>query len=353
MNRISAAGNLTIEMNPENWRLIANGGGQEQILLEASPGQPLRYLPVFAQKRRLPESGALAGGQIQRVVLGWSQQDEAWHLGLMLDPELAQARGSRWCEIARWPDPDTTVFGDIANRAGRSLATTLQRPFNYLPPQPIEAAPPPPPPLPELPLHFDQWTLQKTDALEFVRAPGWTRARLLRMIWYGLLVIVYAALSLLTLQGKIALPKPEFLPYLGLAVAALLAGAVLYTAYQLLAAPDRIRIDSTRAISGRRGSSQRWRLEAADYQAVYVTQVIGKKGKQQIAQYGEINLLLVNGGFRHLISTGESPEPLQGNGGGDLLIELKPEDVHTDLQAAGLHMAQALGVPCWYDRRGK
>ncbi len=353
MNRISAAGNLTIDINTDYWRLIANGGGQEQILVEASPGQPLRYLPTFAQKRRLPESGVLAGGQIQRVVLGWSQQDEAWHLGLMLDAELTQARGSRWCEIARWPDPDATVFGEIANQAGRSLAMAVQRPFNYLPPQPREAAAPAPPPLPELPLHFDQWTLQKTGALEFVRDAGWVRARLLRMIWYGLLAIVYVALSLLTLQGKIALPKPEFLPYLGLAVAVLLVGAVVYTAQRLLSTPDRIHIDAARVVSGRRGRRVRWQLQPADYQAVYVSQIIGKKGRTHIAQYGEINLLLVNGSFRLLMTTGENPEPLQNDAGGDLLIELKQEDVHTDLQAAGLYVAQALGVPCWYDRRGK
>ena len=59
----------------------------------ANTGQPIKYLPVFAHKRRLPDTGRLPLDSIQRVVLGWSHEDESWHLGLLLGPELAEARG--------------------------------------------------------------------------------------------------------------------------------------------------------------------------------------------------------------------------------------------------------------------
>src|SRR5512145_1151081 len=176
MDRISAAGNLTIEVSPERWRLIANGNGQEQVLVEALPGEPLQYRPAFAQKRRLPDTGKLPGEQIQRVVLGWSQQDEAWHLGLLLGPELAELRGSRWCEMARWPDPETGVFVEIANQAGRSLASALGRPYNFITPEPkTETAAAPSVPLPVLPLELDQWTLEKADHLQLRRSSRWVR----------------------------------------------------------------------------------------------------------------------------------------------------------------------------------
>ncbi len=354
MDRISAAGNLTIEMKPESWRLIANGGGQEQVLAEAAPGQPLHYVSMFAQKRRLPDTGVLTSDQIQRVVLGWSQQDEAWHLGLLLDAELATARGSRWCEMARWPDtgyPDSTMFSDIALQAGRSLAGALNRPFNFI--TPAETAPSPAPPLPPLPLRLGEWTLTKTDSLEFHRDGRWARSRVLRFLWYGLLVAVYVALSLLTLQGQIALPRPEFLPYLGLAVAVLLVGGMGYTLYQLLFVPNRIVINpAARTIAGCKGRRERWLLTPDAYQSIYVSQIVGKKGKKAVSQHGELNALLISGRFRFLLEVGEGGElPRQDNS--DLLVELQPQDVHTDLQAAGLYVAQALNVPCWYDRRGR
>src|SRR5690606_40996963 len=53
-------------------------------------------------------------------------------LGLLLEMELAQERGSRWCEIAHWPDPSTTVFQELAARAGESLAQVTTRPFHLV-----------------------------------------------------------------------------------------------------------------------------------------------------------------------------------------------------------------------------
>lgn len=355
MDRISAAGNILIEMNPESWRLIVNGDGQEQVLVEAIPGQPLHYLPVFAQKRRLPDNGALTDKQVNRVVLGWSQQDESWHLGLMLAPELSALRGSRWCEMARWPDPDTNVFNDLATRAGRSLAGVLGCPFNLIMPQPGMVETSPPPPLPSLPLHFELWTLEKGEhRLQFCRAGKWARTQVTRILWYVLLVVIYVALSVLTLQGTIALPKPEFLPYLGLAVAALLIIAILYLFYQLLTYPNRMVVyPASRIIAALKGNNVRWQLKPEDYQAIYVSQVIGKKGKKTVAHYGELNVLLSNGRFRFLLNAGEDDDLRQPEETGDLLVELKQEDVHTDLQAAGLYVAQALGVPCRYDRRAR
>lgn len=357
MDRISAAGNLTIEMKPEGWRLIANGGGQEQVLIEAAPGQPLRYLPLFAQKRRLPDTGALGSDQIQRVVLGWSNQDESWHLGLLLGPELAAARGSRWCEIARWPDPDTNVFGDLAAQAGRSLASVLGSSFNLIEPQPGAVAATPPP-LPALPLKLDDWTLEKANTLQFRRGGQWARGRIMRIVWYALLVVVYVALSLLTLRGQIALPRPEFLPYLGLAVAALLVLGILFTLYQLFTTPNRIVLDAgkhqIRALNGRR---VRWQLHPADFQSVYVSQTLSKKSSEpsdpSTFSYGELNMLLTNGKFKYLLDISERFKSRENvSSRDDALVELTPENVHSDLQAAGVYVAQALGVPCWYDRRG-
>jgi hypothetical protein len=359
MSRISAASNLTIEMQADRWRLLVNGNADETVLVEAISGQPLRYLPRFGNQRRLPDSGSLPVTYIQRVVLGWSTEDEAWHLGLVLEPSLAQARGSRWCEIAHWPDPETSVFADIAAQAGQTLARTITRPFNLIPPRstPVIA---PPPPLPELPLQFDTWTFERSDQdqLQFRRVSGWARGRLIRILWYTLWIAVYVVLSVTTLQGTIALPSPEFLPFLGIAAALILVGMSGHILYQLLASPNRMVVSSS-GVAGMKGDSERWQVNPTQVRSVYVTQVVNKKGKKRSVQHGELNLLLQDGTFQHLFDQGQTVSSNHSDDGAanvmvaEALTPLRQADVYTDLQAAGMYIAQSLNVPCIYDRRVK
>ena len=59
MDRISAAGNLTIEHNIDHWRLLSISNGQERTLLEAETGKPVSYIEIFGSKRRLPKGGGI------------------------------------------------------------------------------------------------------------------------------------------------------------------------------------------------------------------------------------------------------------------------------------------------------
>ncbi len=63
MDRISAAGNLTIEVDVDRWRLMVNGGTPERVLLEASANQPLQYIELFGSKRQLVIPPDLAYGE--------------------------------------------------------------------------------------------------------------------------------------------------------------------------------------------------------------------------------------------------------------------------------------------------
>jgi hypothetical protein len=368
MDRISAAGNLTIEVKPDSWRLIVNGNSQERVLVEANVGEPIRYIPTFAAKRRLPDTGKLPIENIQRVVLGWSNEDESWHLGLLLTQDLANVRGSRWCEIARWPDPDVNVFSDIASQAGRTLARTITRPFNLIEPPPqgervskaIEI-----PPLRSLPLEFDLWTLDKQqDKLQLTRSSSWGRSRVVRIIWYTILAVVYVLLSVTTLSGVIALPKPpidalppEFLPYLGLVTAALLVAFVIYILYQLITQPDRIIVDqSSRSVYAQRGNQERWRLDNIAIDSVYVSEIVSHRGKKRMVHHGEMNLRLQDGTFFYLFDQPQAvddlftpPEAVDT----EAVLGLTPLSAYTDMQMAGLWVAEALHLPCWYDRRAR
>src|SRR5690606_25426866 len=101
MTRVPASDHFVIEMSSARWRLLLKDETREKVLAEAATGRSLRYVNSFADKRRLP-AGNLPSGLIRQVVLGYSSNDAAWHLGLMLSPDLAEKRGSRWCELVRW-----------------------------------------------------------------------------------------------------------------------------------------------------------------------------------------------------------------------------------------------------------
>lgn len=367
MSRISAADNIVIQAEPDRWQMLINADFVEQlqgdgVLFEAAVGQPLRYTTAFARSRRLPKNGTLATKHIQRVVLGWSWEDEAWHLGLMFETPLAQARGSRWCELVKWPDPERDVFRDIAIESGKLLAQNVSRPFNIMRAREQEVKERTlPRPLPSLPIDIEGWVFehQSNGWLAFVRDGAWARERVRRVFWYSFWTAVYLVLAVTTLLSEIALPRPEFLPYLGIATAALLVSLVIYSIYELRRKPRRIIVDpQTRQIWGA-GSKQAdkplWRMGRESIDSVYVSQVVKYQKEQPVIQYGELNLRLTSGGYYHLLNIEDAEplnEPLRLNGHAEVM-PLDNNDVQTRLQAAGAYVAKALDVPVWYDHRGK
>jgi hypothetical protein len=365
-NRVSAGNNLTIDMTAGRWRLISNGGGAETVLIEAAADEPLRYLPAFGTRRQLPDDGTLPVDYVQRVVLGWSNKDEAWHLGLVLEPELAEQRGSRWCEMAHWPDPDADLYNDVASEAGRALAQTLTRPFNLVPPRPGAPADRPAAPalLPPLPLSLDNWTLEAVGErrVELRRASAWARLRVTRILWYVFWTVVYLVLSIATLRSGIAQPRPEFLPYLGLASALVLVVLIGHMLGQLITQPDRIVVDgANRRVRALRGNGERWSLSGEALEALYVSEVVSRKPKRgsYTVYYGELNFRQRDGGFVQGIQNGQAEMRIVGpveddqNLPQESIALLDEHALSTDLQMAGAHIARALGIPCWYDRRVK
>src|SRR5258708_37907953 len=185
MPTISADNNLTIQIEGETWSLL-NGQGADAPAIMRAREVGIIYQASFATARRLPAEGRMPADRISMVVVGWAIEHSSWHLGIMVTPEVAQARGGRWCGLARWNHDE----GDKAAEAGEALAHTLNKPFRVVPPpdtephseQAVEAAytpssmpsMPPPSSLPEvehqptvalmpLPISAGEWTLEEDD----------------------------------------------------------------------------------------------------------------------------------------------------------------------------------------------
>lgn len=364
---ISADNHLTIELHPDRWRLVhLSGENVGRIVFEAVVAQTPVTGSDFASSRRLPADG-IPTGAITGVVLGWSPKLGAWQLGLTFTPEFAESRGSRWCELARWNDPDASVHGMAANRAAQALARVMKLPLKVIPPK-IEQADEftpfiPPKPLPPLPLDFGVWSLHREGpGLVFKLADSWTRSRVMRILWYTLWLVVFVVLSGLSLTVKLALPNagtllpiPQALPYLGLAVAAVLAVLVGKNLYEVIMQPNRVFINSNaRAVIAARGAQTKWTMTANHLDGIYASEILSTRGKHLVSQYGELNLRLDQRRFRHVLTIEDERDLGNLNGAkvGSMVEPITQNDVKSPLSAAAIYVAQALGdVPVWYDRR--
>jgi hypothetical protein len=391
--RLSAGGNLNILVGDDHWRLTVNGGGVERVLVEAAPGQPLRYAASFGTQRRLPAANILPTDLIEQVVVGWSARDEAWHLGVILLPPLSEERGSRWVDIAFWPDRETTLYRDDAVLAGERLAQLIRRPFTIAQAKPdatsASAARPMSatmPPLIALPIRFDSWTLtQHAPALLVLqRSPAWGRRRLLRTLWYTVLAAAFALLSILSLTAGIAPPRispteirgtggelllripapPEqTLIVVGLICAVLLFVLALITYFGTLSAVKRIAFDGEmRAVRAYRAAKDRrpvWNIASAQLDAVYASVIVTainprRAPTERKAQYGELSLLEKRGRFHFLAALTQFEQKIPvtpASDNHDHVRELTASDAPTALHAAALHIARALDIPARIDQR--
>ena len=368
MSQISAAENISIQIENDRWQLVY-GNPPVPIVLASVDG--VRYRASFGRSRRLPESGNLERQQILQVVIGWQQSDESWHLGLILNAELAATRNSRWCELASWPDPAVTVFDEVAHEAGQALARVLDVPLHVVPAQPV--APPPPPPLPALPLQLGMWTLEpvpgnNASLLQFRRESRWAFQRLMRILWYAFWALVYFALSAATLLSDLALPNAgtllpdsRLLPMIGLATGVLLVLIIIQNLWQTSRAVTHILLDtSAQTLSAMRGKKQLWHLKGVDALSVYVTEVVKRRPGDKDTEHGELNLHLGSGKFRFVLEQGEaissalSLREQESRKREEEVRLLTRENAQSSLQTAALYLAEGLGkLPTWYDRRVK
>jgi hypothetical protein len=286
MPTVTAADNLTIRYDSARWYLY-NGRGEAELPAVSAAPSGMAYTPAFAASRRLSESGFLPAEQIMLVALGYATEDSAWHLGIMLTPEAAAGRGSRWCGLARW-QPDMAAE---AEPTARALAALWDKPFKLIPPSASTApalptaAPEPTPSAPELPLmplpiRASDWEFKATEnAYLLRRSAEWRRGLLVRMIFFALLAPLFAILSIGALTTPFAPVSPEWLPFLGLGISVLLVGLALWQ-LSAIRRETYVLIDLRNQLvrlTNRRGTHTRMQFpyESAEY--VLISHVVNRR----------------------------------------------------------------------------
>lgn len=370
MPAISAADNFSIDIDPTTWQLRKIGS--DSPTATALP-DGLHYLSGFGMAHRLPPEGVLPREQVRMVMLGWQKSDESWHLGLMLTEDLASTRSNRWCELARWPDPDHELFGEDARDAGTTIATIMSVPFQF-----IEPEPPPPPlplrPLPPLPLHLGMWDFQgvgtyygvsvAADEAAFVRSALWTQYKRRRALNHVFWAFIYAVVSVLTLTSAIGLPNagtllpnPHWLPYVGLLIA---FGMVFAAIYELVTLNNSVKVVhvTPTGMAGITPSGEQWRIPAADLPIIYISEVLRSTKDALISEHTEMNVHLGAGKFRKVLEqpnalplepalrTSDYVPPAE-----DAVYPLTRAGYASGWQAAGVITSEILHTTAWYDAR--
>ena len=367
--------------------MLTNGGDSENVLVEAAPGGPLRYDTNFGSRRHLPENGMLPREDIQRIVLGWSDKDDAWHLGLVLKGDLVDQRGSRWCGLAHWHDPLANEYQAVAAQAGQTLADQVNRPFTLIPPSAtvVHSGTPrpltgtvfasgriatttmepvaPPIPQPNLPLTFDLWTLRPAapGQIELALSPVWGRSKLVRVAWNIIWLAVFILLTATTLTSGIALPRPEILVYFGFASIILLVLLILYNLYEAISAVNHIVFEAA-GVRWMRGKRTHRAISIDQIAEVYVSQIVSKVGKRgksaerRVVQYGEITLLLKDGKFKSLLVQRQTDDTIPVTDdpiNEEAVAPLTEYNARTRLQSSALIIATTLNLSAEYDKRLK
>lgn len=350
MNIFKVADGLVLKVDQDEWRLVADRSDGLTLFTVTAADRTVRYRPEFARARRLPPDGELSASYVQEVVVGWSQEDHTWHLGLLLVPSLAETRGGRWCQLACWPFGAVQDTRAEAREAGESLAHALGKRFRFVDApagaavspsvepasispvadtQPVqlrqEALTPPRVARPiELPLDLGDWQLRKIDiGMQWEHKGVWVLGTLWSIFGRIVLGSAFIFLSVLTLRSPYATVQPSVLPYVGLVIGiGLIIAAVLYTVRRLR--EEVVVLDEDERQVRRHLDLTSDILETYEFEeiaAVVATQIA--QGGRQRGSNGEPDHM-AHEGWLHLLL--QEPRQIPGKE-----RNLKPEDAYVTI----------------------
>ncbi len=321
MEAIPAAHDLKIEFSADSWRLVSTELLSPTTLVDASP-EGITTHPVFRAARAL-SSATISPGQVGRVILGWAPENEAWRLGVLLIDGAAGVQDTiqmQWCELAAWPKPTHDTDLETLKFVGQSLARLMGRPFQLVGPStpsrvaafqadllpdedaddnstptkldadtPIATSRPKPPTvesvavvvnvpdihLRPLPITFADWHLRRIGVgMVWQRPRSWWLINMVRLGGILLATILFFVLSIGSLTRGLASVEPDWLPFLGMGMGAILMLALGRLLWQLLNA-QQVFIDRYQRLVYEQGSILplvRWRIGFDAIQYLLITQ---------------------------------------------------------------------------------
>ncbi|MCC7206849.1 MAG: hypothetical protein IT323_06060 [Anaerolineae bacterium] len=376
-----AAADLIIRFDDRAWVLQSSNSQSARPLVSARPSA-LEFAPPFAEARRLPVKSALEAESVAMIVVGFAAEDMGWHLGLLLQPELAMARGGRWCALARWGESE----GEAARQAGMALADVIGRPFRLVPrPEPTpapeaaaaqaeRAAPAAPAaqaalPLPEpvrigLPIDLGDWIVQE-DALGLLitRSRAWNRGVLWRGLFYLALAPTFGVLAIGALISRYAPVQPLWLPLLGLAIAVAMLIAAIWQ-FRARSRGPRVVIDERAQIiriTTASGARVRTQSPFEGVQYVLVSHAIARRqppagesgvgGRYHFIAEAWIHAFSPRRGFIELCYVPEVEGVVRAEESFKTARPLSLSEVDSPAHRAGLLVGSMVGVPVYTEER--
>jgi hypothetical protein len=354
MPTITADRNLLIEFDEVRWHMRLPQLASDMLVIEATSGG-IAYHAKFGAARRLPAAGVLLSEDVTDVLVGWSADDSAWHVGLLLSDSLSSGRNSRWVELASWPANQEAD----ADAAGSALARVLSKPYRLITAE-ESAQSKRTASARSLPLTFGEWRVsEEFSGLQWSRTPQWRNDMLLRSLFFLALTPLFGVLSIGALTSPYARVQPEWLPLVGIALALIMLYSALMSLRAILRSPVTL-IDTRLSImrQSRRGSQKMVQSPFEGLQYALISHTVSRRQAMPAVPDRDFAVFEV---WVHLASTRRGfievchSENVEGEIARGVTIDTRrPFDsavIDSPAHYAALRTAQAIGVPVFVEAR--
>lgn len=351
---IAADRNLLITFDDVRWLMRLPQLAADSPVIDANSGG-ISYLAMFGTARRLPAAGVLLSEDLTDVLVGWSAEDSAWHLGLLVRDSLAAGRGSRWVELASWPGDEQAD----ANAAGSALARVLDKPYRLITAD-DSARTKRGATDHTLPVTFREWRVsEEFSGIQWSRTTQWRNDMLLRSIFFLVLTPLFAVLSIGALVSPYARVQPEWLPLIGIALALIMLYIALVTLRAMFGSPTTL-IDTRLSVirQSRRGSQKMVQSPFEGLQYVLVSHTISRRQPMPAVPDRDFAVMDV---WVHLASTRRGfieichSENVEGDIGRGVSFESRRPfnraEIDTPAHYAAQRTADAIGVSLFVESR--
>jgi hypothetical protein len=213
-------------------------------------------------------------------------------------------------------------------------------------------------PLHPLPLQVGEWLVSALyNGLQWERTKRWRNDQLVRGAFFAILTPIFGLLSLGAWLSPYAKVQPEWLPLLGLALAAVMLLSALMAFGQILSSPLTSIDSRLRVIQQKRRSSNKMLqspFEGLEYVLISHT-VVRKQNHDAERMIAALEVWLhvysPRRGFIQICNSEHIEGYIQRNLNMAGRRPLDLTEIDTPAHHAAVHVAQTIGIPVYYEER--
>ena len=376
MDIIPVTPEISVELDSTRWRLVQDyDNGKSLRTLVDADASSIKFHPVLAETYQL-SSVDVENTRIVKVVLGWTPQDQHWHLGLYVNG--GSGGELSWCRLTTWTSEQMAQ----AKSAGEALSQIINSPFHLVDAninndeeasslmedatQPsMQTSPQKIHPV-SMPIQVGDWMLRAVpQGIAWQLTGSWMMRQVVHILFFAGTFALFLVLGAGALRSGLAPVTPEWLPLIAFAIALVLVYSMFDNIWQLIMKRQVIVDKLNREVRCERVLSGivDWRVDFDSIEYLLISQEparpLGRKSRDapmQIAQDSWIHLYAKDNFF--LLSEIEDVEgkswhweTVRRRSSADERMALDLTEYDTPLHHAVMELANSIGIKAYVDIR--